>query len=78
MGKRLAGDTESSRQLDIVLTQTRRLEQLVDGVLKAGREVPIHVQELDPREVLEVAYRAAVERMAKYSSSSSSMKTGAS
>jgi signal transduction histidine kinase len=60
--KRLAGDAESSRQLDVVLAQTRRLEQLVDGILKPGREVPTHVQELDPDEVLEVAYRAAVER----------------
>jgi signal transduction histidine kinase len=60
--KRFARDREGSRQLDIVLEETRRLERLVDGILKAGQEIPTHLQELDPWNVLQAAHRVAVER----------------
>jgi signal transduction histidine kinase len=60
--RRLDGNPDVAPHIDAILEETRKLEQLVDTILKAGHEVKTEFQEMDPAQLAEALYQATREK----------------
>jgi len=60
--RKFADDPDLSRHFDIILDEAKKLEHLVAGILKAGREVSADFQELDVHRLVDASYEATREK----------------
>lgn len=60
--RRCVDDPECLDRFDIVLNETKKLEQLVEAILKAGHEIAADFHELDPHQLAEALYEATRDK----------------
>lgn len=61
--RKWVNEAELGPKLDIILAETEKLERLVGGILKAGREIATEFHETDPEVILEDLCRAVEDKV---------------